>query len=138
MKSRVYFIHCIGTQFCKIGVAINVNKRLANLQCANPHELRVLATRPGDRDLEMTLHTYFRYKRVRGEWFRFRSPERAAYLFQRYSITQLWEEIQRQNNESIDRERERSMRSFTPDERVLFERFVRNVSGKMSAGNVRA
>jgi hypothetical protein len=43
--------------------------------------LRILAHREGGRLEEVFLHAYFRAKRVRGEWFRFCRPERAAYRF---------------------------------------------------------
>lgn len=62
----------------KIGIAFNVQKRLAGLQSANPRPLRIVfdiafshfaySSEPARR-LERRLHEKFSNKRIQGEWF---------------------------------------------------------------------
>lgn len=70
----VYFIQAGRTGPIKIGVAIDVGKRLAVLQTGNHLTLYLLAKIKckGNKSaygLESDLHKLFRSKRVRGEWF---------------------------------------------------------------------
>ncbi len=74
-EAAAYKVYFIGTDaelgsMVKIGVARNVRDRLHNLRTASPVELRVIATRYGDRKVEKTYHSRFHASRVRGEWFR--------------------------------------------------------------------
>lgn len=61
-ESLVYFIR-FGDRI-KIGVTTNLHLRLM----AIPHD-EVVATIPGDRQLEKRLHAKFRHLRIKGEWF---------------------------------------------------------------------
>ena len=74
MKARavVYFIETVGAPFVKIGWAVDVDKRMAQLQCGCPLDLHLAATLPGSRDIESHYHRRFKSYRVRsdGEWFR--------------------------------------------------------------------
>jgi hypothetical protein len=67
--SWVYFIRS-EAGFIKVGKAVDVESRLAELQGGSPHTLTVLAVEPGGRALESALHKKFAGLRVGGEWFR--------------------------------------------------------------------
>ena len=67
-EELVYFISC--GDFVKIGVSVDPNKRLQNLQTANPFKLKLLATTRGGYFLESHLHTQFEFLHHRNEWFR--------------------------------------------------------------------
>lgn len=67
-KSVVYFIGSEGGPI-KIGCALNVNNRLAALQCASPVRLAILATTPGRTKVERAYHARFAAHRLHGEWF---------------------------------------------------------------------
>jgi hypothetical protein len=71
----LYLIKC--QQFYKIGVANDVESRLAQLSTGNPFELKVLAVYGFDNaePIERALHQKFSSKRERGEWFFFGSSE---------------------------------------------------------------
>ncbi len=66
--SNIYFAQC-GNQI-KVGIAINVRKRLSGLQVASPLPITLLGSIAGDRHVEKTLHEQLRGFHVRGEWFR--------------------------------------------------------------------
>jgi len=65
--SVVYFIKA--GNVVKIGIAANADKRLRELQTANPHRLELLGTITGGRSKEMELHERFHHLRLSGEWF---------------------------------------------------------------------
>lgn len=70
MKGFVYFIQSGGPAgFIKIGTALNVEKRIALLQCGSPETLRLLKKLPGGHALERQLHKHFVHLHHRGEWF---------------------------------------------------------------------
>jgi len=64
----VYFIRCAAGPI-KIGVAVNLAKRLEALQCASPFRLDVVACVAGGYDLEAKIHLRLEEHRIRGEWF---------------------------------------------------------------------
>ena len=64
----VYWIQCDGGPI-KIGFSVNPEKRLRELQAANPYPLRILGTVRALKDDERDLHLRFAQHRVRGEWF---------------------------------------------------------------------
>ncbi len=71
----VYFIYNSDSQAIKIGQAKDVQKRLDNLQVANPVELKLLKKialqdLPSARRLESELHDRFSDLHIHGEWFR--------------------------------------------------------------------
>ena len=70
----VYFIAAEGTEFVKIGKAVDVPARLRMLQTGSPFPLRLLALAPGGVARERALHETFAGSRTIGEWFR-RSDE---------------------------------------------------------------
>jgi len=66
----VYIIHAKTTNLVKIGVCINLSKRLSGLQTSCPVELEVLCIFYSDGEIvERKLHRRFFKHRVRGEWF---------------------------------------------------------------------
>jgi len=81
----VYFIESGSGGPIKIGIAIDVGKRLRQIQVGNPHPLAVLLEIPGGEEREGRLHALFREDRIHGEWFR-RSP--AILTFIARSITE--------------------------------------------------
>jgi hypothetical protein len=68
--SGVYFVQANEGGPIKIGVAIDVRRRLSGLQNGSPMRLHVLGVVPGDRRLEVELHGRFAADRLHGEWFR--------------------------------------------------------------------
>lgn len=66
-RGWVYFIQAQCGSI-KIGRARNVRYRLDELQCANPHELNLLAVAV-DGGREREYHRQFAEHRTRGEWF---------------------------------------------------------------------
>lgn len=65
----LYLIQC--QQFFKIGIANDVEGRLAQLSTGNPFELKVLAVYgfSNAESVERSLHQRFANTRARGEWF---------------------------------------------------------------------
>lgn len=65
----VYFI--TDEQYCKIGVAKNIKKRIDALQTNSPNELHLLKYFKTEDayGLEKFLHNLFKSKRVLGEWY---------------------------------------------------------------------
>jgi uncharacterized protein YozE (UPF0346 family) len=69
-KGVVYFVQVGTSGSIKIGYTAGpTEKRLAQLQTANPQPLRLLAEFDGDRDIEAGLHRRFSAHRASGEWF---------------------------------------------------------------------
>lgn len=69
-EGYVYFIRSEKTHAIKIGfTADQVEKRLSSLQTAHPYKLQLLATLPGTREYEKSLHDRFSSYRLEGEWF---------------------------------------------------------------------
>lgn len=65
---NVYFIRF--GEMVKIGFAINVAKRLRNLQAGSPGQFELLGAVPGTPLDELTLHRKFEKLRSTGEWFK--------------------------------------------------------------------
>jgi hypothetical protein len=68
MKSVVYFIESQGR--VKIGTTRKMALRLQALRCAAAHDLTVIATVPGGRELEQELHKILASSHVKLEWFK--------------------------------------------------------------------
>jgi len=69
-KGFVYVIKC--NDFYKIGRTNNVQKRLSGMQTGNPYELELILSIKTNSPftLETSLHTKFKDKLIRGEWFK--------------------------------------------------------------------
>lgn len=75
---NVYFVQD-GAGMVKIGYALNVTSRYANLRAANASRLKMLVWAPGDSVAEERLHGAFARHRKRGEWFE-PAPDLMAYI----------------------------------------------------------
>lgn len=70
----VYFIREANSHYVKIGYAVDVNRRLIELQIGTPHQLEVLYTiqvesADAAREIEAAMHRRFDASLVRGEWY---------------------------------------------------------------------
>jgi len=65
------FVYFVGGDVggIKIGIALDPQKRLIDLQCGSPIKLRILAVREGGRSVELAYHRQFAAHRLHGEWF---------------------------------------------------------------------
>lgn len=63
----VYFIKC--NEYVKIGVAMDVEQRLYELQTGNPYNLVLIGKIPGGYRTEGILHKRFREMHIVREWF---------------------------------------------------------------------
>lgn len=67
----IYFVRSYCKKFIKIGTTENLQRRLKELQSANPLPLKLLAVIDGSYQSEAGLHEIFAKQRVQGsEWFR--------------------------------------------------------------------
>ena len=71
---NVYLVRAGNRGAIKIGVAVNVERRMAALQTGNAFELKLLATikcrsKEEAYILEKQLHAKFERQKIRGEWF---------------------------------------------------------------------
>jgi len=66
----IYFIQC--HDFVKVGLGINPDCRLAQMQVGNPYELKLLRYFKVDSmaEAESRIHQFWLNYHVRGEWFR--------------------------------------------------------------------
>ena len=69
-KRLVYIVEGVSTRMVKIGSAINVAGRLANLQCGSPDKLNLLWSGSGGVNAETMAHREMASSRAHGEWFR--------------------------------------------------------------------
>ena len=70
----VYVIRAGTKGAIKIGVAMNIERRIATLQTGNAFKLNLIALIPCDnrkkaQALEARIHRFFERQRIRGEWF---------------------------------------------------------------------
>ena len=74
-EQYIYVMDC--GDFCKIGRAIDPQKRLCSIRGSCPYEvvLRHVSSRPIPiavaKGIERALHRFFKHKRHRNEWFRY-------------------------------------------------------------------
>ncbi|MEE1931425.1 GIY-YIG nuclease family protein [Streptomyces sp. TRM 70351] len=79
MTGQVYVIGSPGNWTVKIGVSVDLVRRLREIQNSSPVKLAVLWSTPGGLALEQALHDHFAGIRSHGEWFAFTSdPVRAV------------------------------------------------------------
>ena len=79
--SLIYLIQMGDTQYYKIGITKDINRRIRDLQTGNPLPLTVVTTIEIDTNpkqsrefsafIESRLHALFEYCRASGEWFKF-------------------------------------------------------------------
>jgi hypothetical protein len=68
--SRVYFLKDAGTGLIRIGIAKNMDARIASHQSSNAGKLEWLGDMPGGRQLERQIHEAFAHARSHGSWYR--------------------------------------------------------------------
>lgn len=78
----VYFVQSGDDGPIKIGWTQDVERRIAELQTANAHKLKLLGTVAGTMEKEAAMHARFQHLRMEAEWFR-NSPEIQAFLRER-------------------------------------------------------
>lgn len=80
----VYIIEVRDSNLYKIGVTKDIQKRLYQLQTANPFEFYLIEffPTPKNRELESLLHRKYKLKRYKREWFKLKDEEvlEACYL----------------------------------------------------------
>lgn len=81
-ESKVYFIQSVRGGPIKIGMALDPEERLKELQVAYPYRLRLTHTIEGGRARELALHKRFAEHRLAGEWFE-PTPELAKLAYAR-------------------------------------------------------
>lgn len=111
----VYAIRALGTPYVKIGVAEDVEARLAALQTGTPLELAILhEVEMGVRDyeLEELMHTRYAEMRVRGEWFAVERGEELAKDLEAQALL-----LRDASNDTERTERERTKRERMKQER---------------------
>lgn len=69
-KRVVYFLQRGEDGPIKIGVSLNLKRRISELQTTSSEPLRLLGTVRGGYDLESNLHYELDEHRVHGEWFK--------------------------------------------------------------------
>lgn len=71
IESKVYVIGCEKIGVCKIGVSIDVVKRIASIQTGFPFDLQLFKTYSASNAyvLEKSLHDEYKKFLLRGEWF---------------------------------------------------------------------
>lgn len=70
-QMTIYFVTCQYPDFpIKIGIAVNVRRRVNGLQTALPYPVVVLGTVKGSIVNERFIHRDFHRLRLQGEWFR--------------------------------------------------------------------
>lgn len=67
----VYFILNKENNHVKIGFSNNPDKRLGQLQTSCSHDLKLILSFYGDKDVEKYLHNKFKQFHIKNEWFEF-------------------------------------------------------------------
>ena len=71
-KSFLYMLRAGNTDYYKIGVSVDIKKRMQSLQIGNPHRLTIYeSVYTKCRYLEGEIHRKLKQYRVQGEWFHF-------------------------------------------------------------------
>lgn len=65
----IYLINIVGTNYYKIGVTQNINKRMIQLQTSNPMSLSLVHNFIGGYKIEFYLHKLFFNHQVKNEWY---------------------------------------------------------------------
>ena len=69
LQQDLYIIQATCGGPIKIGVAIDVNSRIKQLQTGNPYELQIVAVYKNAGQFESAIHKMFQLYRLEGEWF---------------------------------------------------------------------
>ncbi len=70
-KGFLYLIRDEFTGYIKIGISLNPNKRIKQLQTGNSHELNLIYNIQTEYyiKLELILHRYYKHLNIYNEWF---------------------------------------------------------------------
>jgi Meiotically up-regulated gene 113 len=68
-EALIYFVQAVDGGPIKIGIAVDVDRRLRQLQTGSPVRLRVTRTMTGGAEKEVALHQRFKSNQLWGEWF---------------------------------------------------------------------
>ena len=74
-SSYLYFIREVGTEYVKVGISYNPDKRLVDLQTGTPHDLELVVSigpfQPASDagKWERWLHKNLKGRHIRGEWY---------------------------------------------------------------------
>jgi hypothetical protein len=66
----IYFVQCGNAGSIKIGWARDPERRIAQLQTAQPSPLKMIGVLPGTQKAEREVQAMFAHGRMRGEWFK--------------------------------------------------------------------
>lgn len=77
LTGAIYFI--ADGEAIKIGHAMDLKRRLQELQTSHYRDLKIICDLPGTEVDESYFHLRFRHLRIRGEWFR-AEPELLAFI----------------------------------------------------------
>jgi hypothetical protein len=69
MKSWIYAIESLGSGLVKLGLTINVEKRMKDLQTGSPSPLHFIGAFPGDHRTEKHIHKKYNKYWESGEWY---------------------------------------------------------------------
>lgn len=69
MAQRIYFLHAPSARAIKIGISIDIDKRIQSLRSGSPVSLTLLGTIAGGADEEKEIHNRWAHIRMHGEWF---------------------------------------------------------------------
>lgn len=72
-KRKSRFVYFLREEFglTKVGIAVDIESRINQIQTSYPYRLDLLALIDSDhaRSIELKIHTQYEHKRHRGEWF---------------------------------------------------------------------
>ena len=113
-KSYLYMLRAGNTDYYKIGVSININKRIEALQSGNPHKLTIYeSVYTRERYLEGIIHRKLKQYRVEGEWFHFDKDVIKTISLKRYRDSfhaQEYYRKRKEEKEKLKREIDRRIR----------------------------
>lgn len=74
---KLYIIQMLETNFFKIGISMDPNDRLKNIQTSNPYKLALIKTYDCEKsfEVEKIIHTKMDKFNANGEWFKFEDNE---------------------------------------------------------------
>ena len=75
--TNIYFVETEGAPFVKIGIAVNVDRRMTELRTGSPFPLKLIKAVRGTQQTECDIHRSFANLRRNGEWFEFTATLKA-------------------------------------------------------------
>jgi hypothetical protein len=84
LSGQYLYVMTVPSGYIKVGITANEANRLAQIQSANPEVVSIFSCIDPEhdgiaaRELEQSIHQFFRAVRAQGEWFK-ATPEMAAH-----------------------------------------------------------